>query len=315
MKVIANLLVGIVETWILFYLYSYFFKHVKVNKKWLVFVYSLDGFFCIVYSLLAQNSLQRMGCSILFIIIPLFLYVGKIPYKIILGVVYFAILTLSELLIKSILLGYRGDFSMYYNSYEYNYLIGVIFSKILAFIFIYLFTFIFYTRERKLPAYLYGFLFLIPISSVIIFYYLQNIIITVNTRSAYFGYAFITFALLLFNLIFFFLFSKASEISWLKAKLEYEKGIVQKQQQYHNNLIIYHQEVRQLYHDINNHFLILYNALTKNDFETAMKYIEKQLQILTKNKMVYSNYMLLDTIFFYKKQIANQQQTKCTIYY
>ena len=30
--------------------------------------------------------------------------------------------------------------------------------------------------------------------------------------------------------------------------------------------------------------------------------------------MIYTGYLLLDTVLFYKKQLANEQQTKCTIY-
>lgn len=89
---------------------------------------------------------------------------------------------------------------------------------------------------------------------------------------------------------------------------------MQEEQRYHKNLAVHHQEIRQLHHDMNNHLLILYNALSQKDIEKATHYVEDQLQILEHNRTIYSDYALLDTVFFYKKQAANQQETKCTIY-
>lgn len=313
MKLGTNLFISIIETALLFYFYNFFFKNPKVEKKTLLFIYSLDFLFCFTYSVFSQVPVQRITCSILFILFPLFFYREKIFFKIMITIIYFSVLTLSELLVKAVLLGYRGDFLVYYASYEYNYLIGSILSKTIGFLLIYLCTFLYKIKEERLPLFLYPLLLSVPVCSVTIFYYLQNLVFAVNQKDVYLSYILITLALLIFNLLFFFLFSQATQTSWLQAKLAYEKKIVQEQQNYFKELSLHHKETRQLNHDMKNHFLIIYNALMQNDIGQAAKYVEQQLEILSMHKVTYSGYLLLDTVLLYKKQLAAQQQTKCTI--
>ena len=119
---------------------------------------------------------------------------------------------------------------------------------------------------------------------------------------------------MLFNLIIFFLFSQAAEASWLRARLTYEKQIISEQQLYHKNLVNYQERLRQIYHDMKKHFLILYRNLSENNTAAAMAYLSEQLEFLSHHQMTYSGYLLLDTIFDYKNQLAIKQQTKYTIY-
>lgn len=161
-------------------------------------------------------------------------------------------------------------------------------SKTIAFALIYLCTFLFHIQEQKAPIYVYGLLLLIPLSSIVIFYYLQNLVYLVNTKEIYLGYSVITLLLLLFNILFLYLFSKANQVSWLQAKLVYEKEKVQEQQKFHKNMAVYQQEIRQLHHDMKNHLLILYDALAQNNVVRARGYVEQQLQLLTQNKVTYT---------------------------
>lgn len=258
--------------------------------------------------------MQRLICSIAFGVIPLFFYNDKFTLKFILAIAYFSTQNLAEFLIKAVLLGYHGDFTAFYSAFEYNYFLGVLMSKTIAFALIYLCTFVFKIWEQKLPVYLYGLLLLMPVSSTAIFYYLQSLVYLVNTKAVYFGYSIITLLLLLFNILFFFLFSKASQVSWLQSRLTYEKEKIEEQQQYHKSMAVYQKQVRHLHHDMKNHLLILYDALAQNNAAKAKSYVEQRLQLLNQSKMIYTGYLLLDTVLFYKKQLANEQQTKCTIY-
>ena len=63
-----------------------------------------------------------------------------------------------------------------------------------------------------------------------------------------------------------------------------------------------------------NQLLVVYALLTENNFTNAKKYIEDELQLLEENKTLYSSYLLLDTLFSYKKQLAIQQNTNYAIY-
>lgn len=314
MKLGADFFISIIETVLLFYFYNFFFKNFRIEKKALFYIYFLDFLFCFIYSIFAQVPSQRTFCFMLFTLFPLFFYREKFSFKITITIIYFFVLGLSELLVKAVLLGYRGDFLIYYRSYAYNYLLGAIFSKTISFLLIYLGTFLYKVKEQRLPLFLYFLLLIVPTCSVIIFYYLQNLVFTINQKSVYLGYIVITLALLIFNLLFFFLFSQASQTSWLQAKLTYEKEIIQEQENYYKELALHHKEIRQLNHDLNNHLLIIYNALMQDNIEKATNYIKQQLKTLSMHKVTYSGYLLLDTVLFYKKQLANQQQTNCSIF-
>lgn len=98
--------------------------------------------------------------------------------------------------------------------------------------------------------------------------------------------------------------------SSLMKQVEYNQQLFAAQKEYHNNLAMYHQRVRQLHHDMNNHFLILYNALKQEDSSQAVQYIEKHMNLLSQSQMTYTGYLLLDTVLDYKKQIADAQHTE-----
>lgn len=118
---------------------------------------------------------------------------------------------------------------------------------------------------------------------------------------------------LILNLIVLLIFLHAIQSSWLKARLEYHDRLLKEQQSYHKNLAVYHQRVRQIHHDMNNHFLILYHALKQQDTSAALQYAEKQLNLLAENKMLYTGYLLVDTVLDYKKQFAVLQQTEYVV--
>lgn len=313
MKLLADLLGDAVTMGIMIYFYQYFLKYPRVEGKYMAAVYLLDYILCVIYATVLDVPAQKIMCSVIAFALPLLLYRAKISFKMILLVIFLSIQCLAELLIKAVLLGYRGDFLVYYAAYEYNYFLGVVMSKTIALVLVYLCTFLFQIRDQKLPVYLYGLLMLVPVSSFVIYYYLQDIVFLVNTKAAYLGYSVITLLLFLFNLLFFFLFARVTQVSWLQTKLAYEKELLQEEQKYYKSMATYQQKIRQLYHDINNHFLILYDALTQNHTAKAKCYVEQQLQALAQDKMTYSGYLLLDTVLFYKEQLANQQQTKYTV--
>lgn len=314
MKLLIDILGNIVGTWLLFFLYSTFLNNPQISKKKLFIIYFIDVIFCVFYCTITITPLQRVCCSLVYITFPLFFYKEKWRFKLIFALIYFIIFVFSELFLKALLLGYVGDFSLFYSNYTYHHFLGVLFSKILALFLIYSYSVLVKMHEKKLPIYLCGILLLIPLLSILIFYYLQTIVIAVNQQEVYNAYCFIIFVLLMFNIIIVFLFSQASQASWLKAQLEYEKKLVREQQEYHNNLASYHQRIRQLYHDINNHFLILHHSLQENDINAAKEYIETELNLLPQNKMIYTGYLLIDSIIDCKKQIAKKQNAHIIVY-
>lgn len=313
MKLLADTLVGIIHVLLLYQLYHTFLERRAIERKYSILLYLLDGIFCISYSTFAQVPLQRIAGAFCFIVIPLFLYHGKISLKISLGCIFYIVSALMELLAKALLLGLSGDFNQFFMNYEYHYLLGVIISKIGTIIVIYFFTSFPKLKAQKVPWYLCCTLVIIPAFSVVIFYALQHIVYAVNTQEAYILYTFITFILLLFNLVLLFLFIQASESSWLQARLEYEENNKTTQMQYYKNLSMYHQQVRQLHHDMKNHFLLLHAFLDENDVVRAKNYLEQELKLLENGKTIYSSYLLLDTVLSYKKQLALQQNTSYQI--
>ncbi len=314
MKLIANILGSIAITLILLYFYSKFLKSTKLGYKKITLIYAVDCIYCLIYTTITSTPIERSCCFIIFIIFPILFYTDKLSKKVVFTIIFYATVSLTELVTKAILIGYNGIFSTFYHSYEYHYFLGFMLSKMLAFIIIYCYTFVLSVKENKVPIWLYIFLLFVPFSSIVIYYFLQNIVLEINKQSVYIAHCYITFTLLLINLIVFILFSRVTETSWLKAKLTYEKQIILEQQQYYKNLTNYYEKIRQLYHDMQHHFLILYQEISQQNQNAALQYLQKQLNYLTENQMVYCGYSLLDTAFDYKKQLAFQQQTKFIVY-
>ena len=153
MKLGADFFISIIETVLLFYFYNFFFKNFRIEKKALFYIYFLDFLFCF-YILYFCTSTQSK--NILFYVIyaiSIIFYREKFSFKITITIIYFFVLGLSELLVKAVLLGYRGDFLIYYRSYAYNYLLGAIFSKTISFLLIYLGTFLYKVKEQRLPLF------------------------------------------------------------------------------------------------------------------------------------------------------------------
>lgn len=256
MKLLADILGGIIGIATIYYFYNQFLSQQKISKQMTSLLYLLIGIYGILYPIFVSTPLLRSICSIIYVILPLVLYKDKLHYKIVIAVTYFIIFGLSELLIKAIFLGFLGDFFLFYQAYEYHYLLGVICSNSLSFILIYFFSVVISLSKQHLPLYLYMLLFATPTVTVLLFYYLQKIVYQINEQSIYIAYCYICFILLAFNLFFIFMISQISQTSWLKAKLKYEESLIQEQQEYHKSLAVYHQKVRQLSHDINNHLLV-----------------------------------------------------------
>lgn len=314
MQLLANSLGSLISIFTLSTLYNSFLSTKKLANHFIILVYLFTALYNITYPIFATSPLSRTLCTFIYLVLPLFIYTENISLKILLVMIYYIIGIFSELLIKSILLGFIGDLTLFYQDYEYHYFFGVIFSNILNFVLIYFLTTFTKLTQHKLPFYLYIFLLLVPISTGMLIYYLQDLVFIINKQAAYNAYCYITFMSFLFNLSIIFTITKISETSWLKAKLNYEQKRVYDQQEYHKSLTDYHQKVRQLYHDLNNHLLIIHHFLEKEDINSTLEYIEKQSNILSQNKTTYTGILLLDTILEEKKQIALRQNTNYQIY-
>ena len=314
MKILADLLGGIIGIFTLYFLYNSFLTPNNRQKKYLHLLYLITGIYGMIYPIYALTPLVRTLCIIIYILLPLFVYKDTPGYKMIIAITYYICLIFSECLVQALLLGYLGDFSLFYQSYEYHYFLGVLFSGISAFFLIYAFTTFSTLSKQNLPIFLYIILITFPIATAVLFLYLQKLVYLINNQSTYIAYCYIAFMLLVFNLFVLFTITQISQSSWLKARLRYETQLLQEQQEYHKSLAIYHQKVRQLAHDINNHFLIIQQSLQSGDVEFVSQYVEKHIHLLTSQKMNYTGILLLDSILECKKQIALNQSTQYAIY-
>lgn len=314
MKLLADILGGIVGIFALYFLYNSFLTPKKSEKRFVFLIYAITAVYGMIYPMFALTPISRLSSAFIYVTLPLILYKENHCLKPLLVIIYYIITTLSELLIKALLLGFLGDFTLFYQAYEYHYFLGLILSNSLNFILIYFFTTFINLTQKKLPIYLYVLLLFFPISTAVIFYDLQEIVFLINNQTVYISYCYIIVLLLIFNLFIAFTISQVSETSWLKARLNYEQSLVKEQQEYHQNLASYHQRIRQLYHDLNNHLLIIQHALQTENNEYALQYIEKQFHILAQNKATYTGILMLDTILDEKKQIALRQDTRYNLY-
>ena len=308
MNIFANVLGGIIHAAAMFYLYSHFLKQYSKKKEFVLKVYAVNSIYGVLYPMFCTMPWQRILCSVVYISAPLFVYREKFPIKLVMFTAFYVVLGFSELLVKSILLGYLGDLTLYYQNFAHHYFIGFMLSSVLSFVLLYLFGTSVTLLRSRYPVYLLIIMLIIPVFSVGLFYYLQELVFLVNLQSAYNAYCYITFILLLLNLFVVFTISRIAQTGELKAKLAYEEQQRRDQHNYHKNLAVYHQKVRQLSHDMHNHLLILHNALREKQYDTAEQYVEKQLTMLSDSKTGYTGYLMLDTILDYKQQLARTKQ-------
>ena len=199
MNIFANVLGGIIHAAAMFYLYSHFLKQYSKKKEFVLAVYAVTGIYGVVYPMFCTMPWQRILCSVVYISAPLFVYREKFPIKLVMFTAFYVVLGFSELLVKSILLGYLGDLTLYYQNFAHHYFIGVMLSSILSFVLLYLFGTSVTLLRSRYPVYLLLIMLIIPVFSVGLFYYLQELVFLVNLQSAYNAYCYITFILLLLN--------------------------------------------------------------------------------------------------------------------
>lgn len=313
MNLLADFLGSIALTLTLCFFYEHFLQK-KKRSRWAVrFLYLSDCLLCLASTAFAPFPLQRACCFAAFVSLPLCLYSNKDSFKFALAAMFCATVGLTEVTAKAILLGHSGSLERFCQGYARYYPLGTALSRAIAFVLIYCYTVFGRGREATVPRYLYCFLLAVPVISLLLYYFIQAIVYTANRPSVYLAHCYVTLTLLSLNIVTIFLFYRASEASWFRAKLTYERQIFDRQKQYHQNLAGYHQSVQQLYHDMQHHFLILYQALSEQDTATAMQYLQTQLDYLRTDRTTYSSYLLLDTILDYKGQAALRQHTAYTV--
>ena len=111
MKLLANVLGGIIHIVAMFYLYSHFLKQYRIKKEFVLAVYVVTGIYGVVYPMFCTMPWQRILCSVVYFSAPLFVYREKFHIKLVMFTAFYVVLGFSELLVKSILLGYHVDYS------------------------------------------------------------------------------------------------------------------------------------------------------------------------------------------------------------
>ena len=313
MKLLAHASSGIIHIIAMYCFYRCFFTQYKLNKKYVIAIYALNGIYGIVYPMITENVLQNFVCTLIYFLVPLLICRGRVSVKIIILAVYWAIFCFSEYLVYAILLGVVGDFTVFYQNFEYHYSLGVIFSSFVTFALLYFFGTSVTLLRSKYPIYLLVIMLIIPIAATGVCYYLQQIVRMVNEQNAYNAYCYITVIFMLLNLFALFTISRVAQTGELTARLAYEEQQIQNQHNYHKNLAVYHQNVRQMSHDMHNHLLILHHALAAQQYDTVEQYVEKQLTLLSESKTNYTGYLMLDTIVDYKQQIARHKHIRMQV--
>lgn len=186
------------EVFILRYFYEKLLRKSIKNR----FVDYITYFFIIVYSLCLTNYVQepnlRTLLAVVAVLIPLHLYQYNFKLKLLYAIIYLSIQVMSESLTKAISLLPSGILS-----FEIDYIQGVLISKSLAILIIFIFLSIFHVRNVKLPHYLTFSLLLVPMMSLFLIYELRDIFYYMDTTSAYVKYFFTVVLLICANLILF----------------------------------------------------------------------------------------------------------------
>ena len=92
MKLLADILGGIVGIFALYYLYNSFLTPKKSEKRFVILIYAITAVYGMIYPMFASTPISRSVCTFIFVLFPLCLYKGTFSFKIIMIIMFYIIL-------------------------------------------------------------------------------------------------------------------------------------------------------------------------------------------------------------------------------
>ena len=275
--------------------YELFLEHNKEKCRRTILAYILYFIATSSTYLLFEIPLLNLFVNIICFFIISLCYEGSITKKIFTTLSmygYSFVIEILSLMILGVLIMKPAE------KFEYDEILVHFLSKILSFLIIFILKNTLIKKSRlNLPVpVLLGFT-TIPVATII-----MELIILGNTRTTQTISILSTLILLFINIVFFILFDSMAKLYEQK----YENRIaVQERDYYYNNCIMMQKatdEVKDIYHDIENHLSVLHEFIKNKNNDKATDYIETITSITKEKFTAYSmtGNIVIDSIINYK---------------
>lgn len=285
------------------------FLEKKNNQKVSYFLYIVYG----VISYVRTNYIElpfvfnTIITMVLVFILCQFLYTGSIWMKIISSAIYcFCVMFIVSCIVMVMPFFFEINYSEYF--------IGVILSTICCYILVIsLKKFLFHAKIQEVSTKYNMILLLVPVSSMAMIDIMLEISRYIpDNRKIWLAILFII--LLSINLVVFILYFKIIENSILKRENSvYEKQVelYEKHQQEKEMSML---QLRNIKHNIKNHFIMIYSFIKNKKYTEAMNFIEQQLnqELSNKNEVSNTGNLVVDSMlnYFYATSLKKEIEFK-----
>lgn len=301
MRAAVDLLGVLTEVVMLYYLYENILTR-KDKVRWQV--YGVYVLVCVFFMLISTYVAQPRVRTLFYLIItllPLAIYQSKWYIRTVASAIYMATQAVVEMTMKACLL------SIYGNTGELPYELGVLLSKALAFFVIYLMVALFRVKAHTLSLSLFSALLVLPIATMIIIYQLIDISYLLNTRKAYLRLTVVSSLFISANIGLCYLFGRMAEMEEIRRRDELAQVQLELQQKQYAQLATHQQEIRHMYHDVKRYLQVIGEYLQVGQTAQAISYIQQQEVMISQQQLTITGYSLLDGVLAAKKEVAQRQ--------
>lgn len=309
MKLAIDIFGCTMETLMLAYFYHKMLGKVRIKRYLLILIYLGIGIATLIVSTFISQIGLRTSFAMIYVLVPLFAYKRNWVIKILFAILILAITIMSEALAKAISLSIYGNYLELQLNFLQNYIQGVIFSKLIAFLLIIMLTSVLKSNENKVPIHLFLILFFIPIMSMITVYELKEMNYGLNSLKSHLTLTLVVILLIMSNIVLFYFFNSIMELNFYRTKVAVSETMLKEQKIYYEKLTKQQEEIRSLSHDMNNKLLILSGYINDGNDEAANNYIQDLQKEIAENKPVITGYSILDMVLASKKELASKQET------
>lgn len=215
---------------------------------------------------------------LIFPLISILLFQGKIVKRIILGLVFLAIGSVSEMIVGTIISVVFSFELTELHKYTLYYAIVAIGSKIVLLAIVYILLKIIKKDLKSSSILIFLMLSSIPIVSLVVIYYLY--LMTSNLAGSHFISILAVITLSYINIVFFVILKIMDNEA--EKTIQYKNANIQLEleQKHYQEMLEKNHEVKKLWHDMNNHMITIQYTLDREAYDETNGYVVKIREIL-----------------------------------
>ena len=193
-----------------------------------------------------------------------------------------------------------------------RYGVGVLISKTLAFLAIYIMVSLFRVRARTLSPKLFLALLILPAATMITIYQFIDISYVLDTQESYLKLMAVSVLLIGANIAMCYLFGRMTEMEDMRRREGLSQLQIKLQQKQYAQLAAYQKDIQRMDHDRKreNHIIACY--LEDGEVENALAYIQEKEEAINKERPTITGYSLIDSVLASKKALAQKKGIRLT---